>query len=206
MAHGVHLNKDDAELLRCRGTAVAHCPLSNFFFGDGVLATAKLVGMGVKVGLGSDVAGGYCPCMLSSIRNAVVAHRALRQGGRQSVDCLSASYKTCYERSAASTAAGNAHKRRLADMTEELDWRHAFNLATLGGAQALGIENEVGTIEAGKSFDAVLLDVAGGGIDLSYTDDSTGILEKLLNLGSERNVSPKFYIKQIKDDNMLSFF
>jgi cytosine/adenosine deaminase-related metal-dependent hydrolase len=33
---------------------------------------------GVKVGLGTDVAGGYSPSMLSSIRNAVVTSRALR--------------------------------------------------------------------------------------------------------------------------------
>ena len=92
MAHGVHLSRDDADLLRSRGTAVAHCPLSNFFFGDGVLATAKLVAMGNKVGLGSDVAGGYCPCMLSSIRNAVVADRAVRHGGRHSLESLASSY------------------------------------------------------------------------------------------------------------------
>jgi len=32
LAHGVHLNDDEVILLKDRGSAVAHCPLSNFFF------------------------------------------------------------------------------------------------------------------------------------------------------------------------------
>ena len=43
-------------------------------------------------------------------------------------------------------------------MPEAMDWRHAFYLATTGGAQALGIEDHVGTFDVGKSFDALLLD------------------------------------------------
>ena len=189
MAHGVHLNRDDADLLRSRGTAVAHCPLSNFFFGDGVLATAKLVAMGNKVGLGTDVAGGYCPCMLSSIRNVVIADRAVRQGGRHSLETLAASHETGRHRSAAILASGAAHKRNLADMPAKMDWRHAFHLATVGGARALGIDSQVGTIEVGKSFDALLLEVAGGGIDVLDSETKRDIVEKLLNLGTEHNVS-----------------
>lgn len=36
MAHGVHLSDADCDLLRQRGAAVAHCPLSNFFFAGAV--------------------------------------------------------------------------------------------------------------------------------------------------------------------------
>ena len=194
MAHGVHLSRDDADLLRSRGTAVAHCPLSNFFFGDGVLATAKLVAMGNKVGLGSDVAGGYCPCMLSSIRNAVVADRAVRHGGRHSLESLASSYASPAHRSGAILAAGAEHKSRLERMPDKMDWRHALYLATLGGAVSLGIEDQVGTIEVGKSFDALLLEVAGGGIDIFETDTKRDILEKLVNLGTEHNVS-KVWVK-----------
>jgi len=189
MAHGVHINQDDAHLLRMRGAAVAHCPLSNVFFGDGVLATAKLVSMGNKVGLGTDVAGGYSPCMLSMIRNAVIADRSVRQGGRHSFDFLATTQKTGADRSAAITSACAVHKANLEGMPDKMDWRHALYLATMGGAQALGIDKQVGTIEVGKSFDAVLLDVSGGGIDLFDTDGNHDILEKLLNLGTEHNVS-----------------
>ena len=197
MAHGVHINREDADLLRQRGVAVAHCPLSNFFFGDGTLATAKLVDLGNKVGLGTDVAGGSCPCMLSAVRNAVIADRCVRHGARHSLDLLSSpSQHPSVDRTAASTVTPSgvsARKRKQGwegmPMPEAMDWRHAFYLATTGGAQALGIEDHVGTFDVGKSFDALLLDVAGGSIDLFDTDSSRDILEKLFNLGTEHNVS-----------------
>ncbi len=34
MAHGTLLSDDDIRHLAARGTAVSHCPLSNFFLGD----------------------------------------------------------------------------------------------------------------------------------------------------------------------------
>ena len=34
MAHGTLLSDDDIKHLASRGTAVSHCPLSNFFLGD----------------------------------------------------------------------------------------------------------------------------------------------------------------------------
>jgi guanine deaminase len=34
-AHGTQLTEQDMRLMAERGAAVAHCPLSNFYFGDG---------------------------------------------------------------------------------------------------------------------------------------------------------------------------
>lgn len=34
--------------------------------------------LGVKIGLGTDVAGGYSPSMLSALRTAVITSRAVR--------------------------------------------------------------------------------------------------------------------------------
>jgi hypothetical protein len=80
----------------------------------------------------------------------------------------------------------------------------------MGGANALGLAKELGSIEVGKCFDALVLDVAGGGVDLfdagtqftcftgtkaqiltqkALLDEPRSILEKLLNLGTEHNVS-----------------
>jgi hypothetical protein len=80
----------------------------------------------------------------------------------------------------------------------------------MGGANALGLAKELGSIEVGKCFDACVLDVAGGGVDLfdagaqfacftgtkaqiltqkALLDEPRSILEKLLNLGTEHNVS-----------------
>ena len=49
MAHGTCLTDPELTLLGQRGTALAHCPLSNFFFGDRVLQVRRAMRLGVKV-------------------------------------------------------------------------------------------------------------------------------------------------------------
>ncbi|KAI9465493.1 Metallo-dependent hydrolase [Lactarius psammicola] len=41
------------------GTAIAHCPLSNAYFSGRQLALRQALDRGVRVGLGTDIAGGY---------------------------------------------------------------------------------------------------------------------------------------------------
>ncbi|WIA23628.1 hypothetical protein OEZ85_000333 [Tetradesmus obliquus] len=77
-AHGTQLMQEDMELMAERGSAVAHCPLSNFYFGDGLFDVSKALSMGLKVGLGTDIAGGYSPSMLQAQRMAVVNSHALK--------------------------------------------------------------------------------------------------------------------------------
>ncbi len=40
--------------MAARGAAVAHCPLSNFYYAEKLLPVARLLGMGVKVGRACD--------------------------------------------------------------------------------------------------------------------------------------------------------
>uniref|UniRef100_A0A383W514 Amidohydrolase-related domain-containing protein n=1 Tax=Tetradesmus obliquus TaxID=3088 RepID=A0A383W514_TETOB len=77
-AHGTQLTEQDMLLMAERGSAVAHCPLSNFYFGDGLFDVSKALSMGLKVSLGTDVAGGYSPSMLQAQRMAVVNSHALK--------------------------------------------------------------------------------------------------------------------------------
>jgi hypothetical protein len=61
------------EMLRVhtpRQVAIAHCPTSNAYFAHGVLGVRRCWerGRGLKVGLGTDVAGGYQPSMLAALR------------------------------------------------------------------------------------------------------------------------------------------
>ena len=114
MAHGTQLTDGDMQLLRQQQTAIAHCPISNIYFGNGVLPVHRLLKMGNKVGLGSDISGGYTPSLYHNIRQAVKSSRMLTDG----VD----SKRPVEQRGVA--------KSQITAAT-------AFYLATAGGAHAL---------------------------------------------------------------------
>ncbi|MGL4737013.1 MAG: amidohydrolase family protein, partial [Cellulosilyticaceae bacterium] len=65
MAHCVHLTDEEIELLRTNEVYVAHCPQSNTNLSSGIAPIRHLLQRGVRVGLGSDIAGG---CSLSLFR------------------------------------------------------------------------------------------------------------------------------------------
>jgi 5-methylthioadenosine/S-adenosylhomocysteine deaminase len=52
--HCVWLDEDEIRLMGDRGAAVAYCPSSNMFLGDGITRLPELLRAGVRVGLGSD--------------------------------------------------------------------------------------------------------------------------------------------------------
>ena len=66
----------------------------------------------------------------------------------------------------------------------------AFHLATVGGAEALGIADLVGTFAIGKSFDALLIDTQNTAtFDVYSTDHVDDRFQKFCNLGDDRNIS-----------------
>ncbi len=75
MAHCVL--SDDREIMRMKenGVYVAHCPESNMNLSSGVAPVRKFLETGVKVGLGSDVAGGSSENMFSSMARAIQASK-----------------------------------------------------------------------------------------------------------------------------------
>ncbi|MFB6135144.1 MAG: amidohydrolase [Halobacteriaceae archaeon] len=54
LAHGVHLDETEEDLLAARGTGVVHCPASNMKLASGTAAVQRLLDAGVAVGLGTD--------------------------------------------------------------------------------------------------------------------------------------------------------
>jgi len=77
--HAIHLNEAELELLKYSGSAIAHCPDSNFFLKSGEFPLAAIENMGIPFALGSDVGAGTTLNML---------HHARMMNYRQSSDSV----------------------------------------------------------------------------------------------------------------------
>lgn len=71
MAHCVWSGEDETELMRERGVFVAHCPLSNIDLSSGIAPARRFLDRGLKMGLGSDMAGGYHTSIFRAMGDAV---------------------------------------------------------------------------------------------------------------------------------------
>ncbi|KAK2173569.1 hypothetical protein NP493_866g00025 [Ridgeia piscesae] len=71
MAHCNYLSDGEVAIIKTTNTGVAHCPNSNISVQSGLCDVRRLLDNGIKVGLGTDVSGGYNPSMLDAIRYAV---------------------------------------------------------------------------------------------------------------------------------------
>ena len=58
MAHCVWCDDDEVKLIKNRGVFIAHCPTSNSNLASGIAPIKKYLNNNMRVGLGSDVAGG----------------------------------------------------------------------------------------------------------------------------------------------------
>ena len=59
MAHGIYLDDDERELVKKMDLVLAHCPDSNINVRSGIMPVRTYLDMGIKIGLGSDIAGGH---------------------------------------------------------------------------------------------------------------------------------------------------
>lgn len=169
MGHGIYLSEDEIKLLKSRGTSIAHCPNSNFSLTSGICQAKKLVKKyGLKVGLATDVSGGYNPSMIDAMRVAIMASKAL---------------------SISQNSTGSKNEE-VFDHT--LSTENAFYMATMGSAEALGDGQIIGSISKGKRFDAVCIDLSGFfGADYEHADTSINLrksFERLVYLGDDRNI------------------
>ncbi len=58
LAHAIHTNDKEVELLKSSGTRVAHCPSSNLKLGSGIAEIPRFINEGISVSIGADGA----PC------------------------------------------------------------------------------------------------------------------------------------------------
>jgi guanine deaminase len=169
-AHGIYLADNEVDEMVTSGSAVASCPIANFLFSKGITTIEHLRRKGLKVGLGTDVGGAYSSNMLPVVRAAVFGNRTM--------DFVS------FDRSTATLPVFPDHKDPV------IDFKFAFYLATLGGAQALNIDSQIGSFEVGKQFDALLIDCnkENQAFDYWKEDQIDIIFEKWVNAGDDRNI------------------
>ena len=194
MAHCVHLTAGELALFAERHTGVACCPLSNSFFAGGVFGLRRAQRAGVRIGLGTDVAGGYSPSMLNSCRTAVVASKLAYDA---TIANRAANDTAAGE---AVTADGQATDSVAADGGVVVDYKLAFWTATIGGAATLGLEDHLGHFAPGKQFDAAVVTRAADVYDTFPPPSAEALailaadFERYTNLGDDRNIS-RVYVR-----------
>jgi 5-methylthioadenosine/S-adenosylhomocysteine deaminase len=124
LAHCIHLDDAEMEILRSTGAHVAHCPSSNLKLASGIARVAEMLDRGVSVSLGADGA----PCnnrldMFTEMRAAALLQKVLR--GPRALPALT-----------------------------------ALRMATINGARALGLADQIGSVEIGKRADLQLINLS----------------------------------------------
>ncbi len=122
--HVVQADRAAVQRLATSGCGVAHCPASNAWLHHGVAPLRELLEARARVGLGSDSMASND--RIDVLHEATLAARAQVIGGDPS---------------------------REHGPLDSLSPAAQLRLATLGGAEALRLEHEIGSIEAGKAAD-----------------------------------------------------
>ena len=71
MAHCVHSDDTELELIRRNGVFIAHSPESNMNLSSGVAPVSRYLELGLRVGLASDMAGGSSISLLQAMMHAI---------------------------------------------------------------------------------------------------------------------------------------
>lgn len=163
LAHAIHLSGREVARLAATDTALAHCPASNLFLASGAMPLARYLAAGIRVGLGSDVAGGPELSVFSNMRAGAYTQSSLRVlagDGDGDVD---------------EAEVGSPKPR---GQLGPLDW---LRLGTFEGARALGLEGSIGSLEAGREADLIAVDPRAvapiAGVD---SDDPEEIVSRLV--------------------------
>ncbi len=75
MAHCVHLTDSEMDYIRDSGVLVVHCPESNINLCSGIAPVRRMLQKGLRVALGTDVAGGFSISMFRAVSDAIQASK-----------------------------------------------------------------------------------------------------------------------------------
>ncbi|WP_428466675.1 amidohydrolase [Photobacterium minamisatsumaniensis] len=138
LAHGIHLNQEDIDLVKAADASVAYNPMANAKGATGIAPAWDMYQQGVRMGLGTDGP-------MSS--NQVDLWRTL-------------SYAANMQRL--------KHEDRTIMIPEQV-----IELATIGGAKALHMEDEIGSLEVGKKADIIIVETQSPNMMPNYNPYAT---------------------------------
>jgi guanine deaminase len=165
--HGIHLDDEEMQCMHRTGSAISHCPTSNFFLGSGYfnIHRAMQKDRPVRVGLGTDLGAGTSFSILLTLNEA---------------------YK----------AAQLNHNKLTAG--------HAYYLATRGTANAMYIDDKVGSIAQGMEADIVVLNMKSTPIieyRMQFAQDIHEALFIQMTMGDDRAVQATYVAGELKYSN-----
>jgi 5-methylthioadenosine/S-adenosylhomocysteine deaminase len=133
--HAVQVDATAVQQIARSRSGVAHCPASNAWLQHGTAPLLEFLEARVRVGLGSD--------SMASNDQMDILHEAVLAADAQ---------RSRSDQRAPSVASAPIAAEAL------------LRLATLGGAEALGLEGEIGSLEAGKEADLVAFAMPSGAV------------------------------------------
>lgn len=165
LAHSVLISDADRSALIAAGAGVAHCPLSNSYFGSAVFPARRHLAAGLRIGLGTDIAGGPESSMLKQCGHAVNSARMLEDGVNPELP---------------GDQRGTDNSR--------IEITTAFYMATVGGADLLGID--AGLLAPGNVFDAIAVRIGRNSSAAHWpeVDDWPRVFEKALRLSASADI------------------
>ncbi|KAG7879738.1 hypothetical protein KL938_003791 [Ogataea parapolymorpha] len=89
LGHCIFLNNEELKLINKRKSSISHCPTSNSCLTSGEARLRWIIDSGSKVGLGTDVSGGFSPSMLTTARHAVIVSRHVAMKTKSDHDKIS---------------------------------------------------------------------------------------------------------------------
>jgi len=156
--HGIHLTDEELHTMHSTGSAISHCPTSNFFLGSGYLDVFRAMDPSrpARVGLGTDLGAGTSFSILLTLNEA---YKAAQLNGKK------------------------------------LTAAHAYYLATRGTANAMYIDDKVGSLAPGMEADIVVLDMKSTPIidyRMQFVEDIHEALFVQMTLGDDRAVQATY--------------
>jgi 5-methylthioadenosine/S-adenosylhomocysteine deaminase len=132
-SHANRATDDELRMLAGAGASVVSAPETEMQLGNGLPVLHRAIAAGVEAGLGTDIQANHSPDMFTAMRlamhtaSAVEHQKVLETAGSSSLD------------------------------RPVLDVATVYHTATLGGAQAAGLDEVTGSVEVGKAADLLVL-------------------------------------------------